>query len=231
MSGNRLKTAVAACASAGLLMMATGCSILPKNEALDVYRLPATAIITEGTPAQGASTAAPTATPTGAPAAWSLRIATPNSSRIVDNDHILVMPQPNLVKTYQGVRWSDPAPVLLRNRLMSAFGSDGRIKYLSSDDSSVQADLELGGELRAFQTEYREGTPTVVILFDARLVQAGTKRIVAAQSFAVRQPVAGTKVPQVVDAFGLAGDQLALQVVDWTMAATANTPMTPSPKK
>lgn len=222
MSGNRtsaisvtsamspIKTSVMACAAIGLLCMTAACSILPKAEALDVYRLPSTATITERTPAQDMTTP-------GSSAAWSLRIATPNSSSIVNNEHILVIPEPNLVKTYQGARWSDPAPVLLRNRLMAAFGSDGRIKYLSSDDSNVQADLELGGELRAFQTEYREGKPAVVIVFDARLVQAGTKRIVAAHSFAVRQPVAGTKVPQVVDAFGQAGDSLALEVVDWTI--------------
>lgn len=204
------KASFRACTGIGLLCLTAACSILPKAEALDVYRLPSTTAIAQGTPAQGMAAQGPSA-------AWSLRIATPNSSSIVNNERILVMPEPNLVKTYQGARWSDPAPVLLRNRLMAAFGSDGRIKYLSSDDSNVQADLELGGELRAFQTEYREGKPAVVIVFDARLVQAGTKRIVAAHSFAVRQPVAGTKVPQVVDAFGLAGDSLALEVVDWTM--------------
>ncbi|MNN81945.1 hypothetical protein D3C81_1988260 [compost metagenome] len=48
-------------------------------------------------------------------------------------------------------------------------------------------------------------------------MQAATQRIVAVRSFAVIQPVDGSQVPQVVEAFGKAGDRLAAQVVDWTI--------------
>ena len=45
--------------------------------------------------------------------------------------------------------------MLLRNRLLDGFQRDGRVTLLSTDDSNFQADLELGGSLQAFQTEYQ----------------------------------------------------------------------------
>jgi cholesterol transport system auxiliary component len=123
----------------------------------------------------------------------------------------------NEISVYQGVRWSDPAPVLLRNRLVDMFTQDASIASLSTDDSNLQADLELSSDLRSFQVEYQNGVPVVMIKLDARLVQTASRRIVAARSFDVRQTVEGTKVPEVVVAFGKATDTLAGQVRDWTL--------------
>ncbi|MBO3276445.1 ABC-type transport auxiliary lipoprotein family protein [Pseudomonas schmalbachii] len=177
------------------------CSILPEAENPDVYRLPAT-------PASASRASA---------VDWSLRVITPKASLALDRPRIAVVPEGNLLSSYQDARWSNPAPVLLRDRLVDAFLADGRVKELSSDDYNLQADLELAGDLRAFQSEYRGGKPEIVIRLDARLVQAATQRIVAVRSFSVTQPVDGSQVPQVVEAFGKAGDQLAAQVVDWTI--------------
>jgi cholesterol transport system auxiliary component len=49
-------------------------------------------------------------------------------------------------------------------------------------------------------------------------VRGSDQRIVAAKRFEVRQPVSDTQVPAVVAGFGLAGDQLNKQVVDWVVA-------------
>ncbi|MBN0509816.1 membrane integrity-associated transporter subunit PqiC, partial [Pseudomonas aeruginosa] len=94
----------------------------------------------------------------------------------------------------QGARWSDPAQSLLRDRLMQAFQADGRVRGLSSDDSNLQADFELGGDLRAFQTEYPNGQASALIRYDARLVRTDDKRVVASRRFEVSQPVDGKKV-------------------------------------
>lgn len=183
-----------------------GCAILPKGEAPNVYLLPAT-------------TAAVTAPHGGL--SESLRIATPQATRTLDSARIAVVPQGNVITAYQGARWSDRAPRLLRDRLLDAFRSDGRFAALSSDGAQLQADLELTGDLRAFQTEYVQGVPVVVIRYDVQLVQDRTQKILATHRFAIRQPVAGKEVPQVVAAFGQATDQLAAQVIAWVAANAA----------
>lgn len=93
------------------------------------------------------------------------------------------------------------------------------MQRLSADDSNLQADYELGGELQAFQSEYRSGQQVeVVIRYDARLVQGRSQRILASKRFEVRQPLSGTQVPAVVSGFGAASDQLTRQVIDWSVS-------------
>jgi cholesterol transport system auxiliary component len=179
----------------------SSCSILPQSEPADVYRLPS------APPALRQANAVP----------WSLRIAKPQASEALNNPHIAVVPQGNLISSYKGARWSDPAPVLLRNRLLDAFARDGRVQRLSSDDANLQGDFELGGQLQAFQTEYGPGGPQVIIRLDALLVSS-SHRVLASHRFEVRQPLSDPKVPAVVAGFGQAGDELMKQVIDWTLA-------------
>ena len=183
------------------LALVSACSILPSPNPSDVYRL-----------------ASAPATTQAAPVAWSLRVTKPQTSEFLDSSRIAVVPQGDLISSYANSRWSDPAPVLLRNRFMDGFQRDGRVTLLSSDETNLQADYELGGQLQAFQSEYRGNAVEVVIRLDARLVRGSDQRIIASRRFEVRQPVGDSKVPAVVAGFGLAGDQLNKQVVDWVVA-------------
>jgi cholesterol transport system auxiliary component len=183
--------------------LVSSCSILPKSEPSDVYRLPS---------AQSAAVASH-----GTPQHWSLRLAKPQASEVLNSPKIAVIPQGDLISSYTASRWSDPAPVLLRNRLLDGFQRDGRVTLLSTDDSNFQADLELGGSLQAFQTEYQGTAASVVIRLDALLVRGYDQRILASRRFEVRQPLSDVKVPAVVAGFGQASDQLTAQVVAWAV--------------
>ncbi|WP_414704243.1 ABC-type transport auxiliary lipoprotein family protein [Pseudomonas sp. UBA1879] len=178
----------------------TACSILPKQAPSDVYRLPTVSTVSK--PAT--------------PAPWSLRVARPKSSETLDSPRIAVIPQGDVISSYKGARWSDPAPVLLRNRLVDAFYRDGRVQSISTDESNLQADIELGGELQAFQSEYRGTAIEVVIRLDARLAD-DHQRIIASRRFEVHQPVADKQVSAVVTGFGQASDALTTQLVQWTV--------------
>ncbi len=194
--------AVAALCAVALL---PACSVLPKAEPVDTYLLPAAALAPAG----------------GATLPLSLRVSRPAAGTQLSGQRIAVVPEDGRVSVYKGASWSEPAPVLLRNRLLDAFRADGRIAALSSDDTVLQADVEIDSDLRGFQAEYRNGAVEAVIRLEARLVQVGTRRILASRGFEVREPAAGSAVPQVVQAFGGAGDRLAAQVVAWAVQAAA----------
>ncbi|RAI70542.1 ABC transporter [Pseudomonas fluorescens] len=178
------------------------CSILPKPEPFEVYRLPSVqnAAASHGTPQR-----------------WSLRLTKLQSSETLNSPNIAVIPQGDVISHYKGSRWSDPVPVLVRNRLLEGFQHDGRVPLLSTDDSIFQTDLELGGSLQAFQTEYQGTNAGVVVRLDALLVRSYDQRILASRRFEVRQPLSDVQVPVVVAGFGLANDQLTAQVVNWTV--------------
>lgn len=185
-----------------LISLSSACSILPQAENAEVYRLPA----------------AVAASSTSAPVSWSLRVNRPLASDVYNVPRIAVVPQGDQISSYKGARWTDPAPTLLRNRILDAFQRDGRVPRLSADDSNLQADYELVGELQAFQSEYSAQGISVVIRLDARLVEGRTQRILASRHFEVRQPQADKEVSAVVSGLGQVTDHLMAQLLDWTVA-------------
>ncbi|HJU07012.1 MAG TPA: ABC-type transport auxiliary lipoprotein family protein [Rhodanobacteraceae bacterium] len=180
------------------------CSILPPAESPNIYVLPQSRV------AQ---------TENGAPQLpWQLRVDTPEANGLLSGSGIVVMPEPGRITVYKDARWSDGAPLLLRERLIDAFLDTHRLPAVTSEDDSMRADFVLAGDLRAFQTEYRNGSPVVVVRFDAQLRRGGARDVLAARSFEVTATPSGVAVPQVVQAFGQACDQLSAQVVQWTLA-------------
>jgi cholesterol transport system auxiliary component len=193
----------------GLLTTLSACSILPDSEPLRIYLLPTS------TPPQQASE--PTLQ-------HSLRIHTPQASRVLSSPRIAVVPRGNQISSYGGARWSDAAPVLLRDRLIEAFQRDGRMPSVSNEDVNLYADISLHSDLRAFQSEYVDGAPQVVIRLDARLVSRENQRTLANRRFDVRQPSADASVDSVVEAFGKASDVLSRDVLEWILSHAQQMP-------
>ncbi|WP_145601347.1 ABC-type transport auxiliary lipoprotein family protein [Yersinia frederiksenii] len=185
-----------------LVMLLSACTILPTAPVAQVYLLPVP-------PA--------TNTPRAQTVNWSLRVSQPATNQFINSSRIAVQPEGQEIAVYKNSRWTDPAPILLRNRLIHEFRTDGRISAVSSDDDSLQADVELSGDLSAFQGVYQAGNSEVLIRFDARLVRISDRRIIATRHFEIRQPIKGSQMNEVVDAFGLASNQLATQVLNWTL--------------
>jgi cholesterol transport system auxiliary component len=187
---------------AALAFALASCSILPPKQSPDIYVLPQP-------PATQASDAQPLP--------WQLRVDTPEAVGLLADNGIVVMPEPGRITVYTNARWSDNAPLLVRERLIDAFLDTHRLPAVTSEDDSMHADFVLAGDLRAFQSEYRNGSPVVVIRFDAQLRRGGSRNVLAARSFEVTATPSGVAVPQVVQAFGDACDQLSAQVVKWTL--------------
>ena len=185
-------------------LLLTGCSILPEAEALRVYQLPALSQAgPEAATARGGEV---------------LRINRPRASPLLDSTRIVVMPQADQLSAYQGVRWSDRAPVLLRDRLVAHLRNGARFKAVLNDDLTAQASLELAGELHGFQIEYRKGRPRAVIRLQATVLRAGNREVLASRAFLAEREMRDTSVDAAVEALGLASDQLAGDLNGWLTA-------------
>lgn len=190
-----------------LVTALSACSILPEREAVDVYLLP--------------GSIGHARTPSAPPLEASLRVLRPVSGSRIAGRRIVVVPDDRLVSVYQGVSWSDPAPVLMRERIVDALLAGQRFASVSTDERSLFADFELDTDLRAFQSEYRNGRPEAVVRIDARLARGDTRRIVADRRFEAREAAAGTAVADVVDAMGRAADRVAREIADWLATQAA----------
>lgn len=198
----------AAClVAAGLALSLAACSVLPKSEPSATYKLP------DYRTGQRAA-----AQEQRAPAAAALRIHAPESGRALNSDRIIIAEPDGRLTAWQGLRWSDPAPILLRDRLAEAFLHDGRTSVSLGNDHAA-ADMDLLGTLRAFQFEKRGDAYVVAVQLDARLVDRASLRTLATRRFALVREAAGKGEGEAVTAFGAAADALADQVVAWVMGA------------
>ena len=184
-----------------MLLGACG-GLLPHAEPMDIYRLP--------------TTTSPAASDTAATLkAVQLRINSPQASGLVASKRIVILPQGNKVSVYHGARWNQPAPQMLRDRLIAAFRDNGQLKAVFSDDSGLHADYVLAGTLNAFQAENRDDQkPVVVIDYDAMLLRHGSE-VIAHHHFRLVTASPGSAIPVVVDTFGKAADTLAAKVTGW----------------
>lgn len=185
---------------AGLLAALSACSILPEAEPVNVYQLPAARVSAS----------------TQEPLPLLLRLNTPSAGFAQSSPRILVNPEGNQLSTYKGARWSDPAPVLLRNYLQRALQDAALVTDVSHDEQGLHADLHLSGELRRFQVIYPDGPVRAVIDFKARLVDPRNRRTLASQVFVIEQPLADPGVDSVVAGFAQAAQQLTDQLLAWS---------------
>lgn len=183
----------------------TACTVLPQRPVSQVWLLPAQ----------------PEAPASGQAINRSLRVMQPSTSQFINSSRIAVQPQGAEITVYSGSRWSDSVPVLVRNRLTQELRTDGRFISVSSDEDNLQADFELGGDLSSFQGVYNGNKGEVLIQFDAHLVQTSNRRVIASQRFVIRQPISGSSMNEVVEAFGLASDRLAADILRWLVNTSA----------
>ena len=184
-----------------LACLLSACSLLPTSEQVQIYRLPT--ITSAHNQAETLN--------------WSLRLMTPHTNQTLDSVRIAVIPEGNLITNYKGIRWSERAPVLLRDRLLDAFQTDGRLQTITSDTSTFNVDVELTSELSAFQSEYRNGKPEIRIILDMHLVNSQSQQVIASHRFDIHQTSKNSDAKSIIQAFGLACDNLSREVVDWTL--------------
>ena len=179
----------------------SACTVLPERVQSDLYQLPPSSL--------GASSAGPTLS--------GLRIDTPGTSDALGGSRVLVMAGDTSFQAYPDARWAAPAALLWRDWLLDAYWRDGRVTGLSTSSEALQATVELGGMLRALHHENLQGRSLAVIRYDARLIEVGSRRILASRRFEVSEPVSGSGVGALVDALGAAADRLAADLILWTL--------------
>ncbi|XKH61506.1 ABC-type transport auxiliary lipoprotein family protein [Halomonas sediminis] len=187
------------------VLAVSGCTVLPEQESLTLYRLPASSI-GEAPSSLGAVT---------------LGVETPEAGRLLGSERIVVFPEPLVVSVYEGAHWHDDAPVLVQQRLIEALQESGLFASVSS--GKLPTDYTLLSELRSFQSEYIQGHPEARLQLDVKLLDAN-RQPVASRSLSANARAESVEIPQVVAAFGEAGDELSRKLISWLHGELANQP-------
>ncbi len=167
----------------------------------------------------------------GKPVDWQLAIDTPLASDALDTSRMLVMPTPGALETYNGGRWADTPPLMLRGLLIEAFQQTGRIAGVGAVTSGIHADYTVTIDLYDFEVQYRDGAPHATIRLNAKLNDASINRVRAAKTFEADEPVSGAAAGDAAAAFDRTIDALLSDIVRWTIdqgeSAWSQTPHSP----
>jgi len=157
----------------------------------------------------------------GAAVAWQIRIEAPRSSDFLDSTHIAVRRANNTLQVFGGARWSDSVPNLLQGNLAHAFNDSGKINAVTGLDSNTISDAILLLDIRQFEAVYDDGdqSAAAVISVQANIQLQKTNRIIASKHFLVSIPAEGKKIPQVMNAFDTALQQVSQDILTWTLTA------------
>ncbi len=182
-------------------VFAASCSLLPKREPIRVFM--------------------PTHTATEVPGpsvSWSLLVAKPVTSEWLDSEQIAVRPGTGNVQVYKGARWSDAVPELLQSALLHRFEDSQKILTVGRPGAGVKGRFQLLTEVRAFESDYKSGSPVAVLELQAKLVDGHDGAVVAAHNFRDTEAVGGEEVDAVVAAMSRLLDRSTAQVVGWTLS-------------
>lgn len=186
-----------------MLALLAGCSVLPKREPIKIY---------EPTHShEPASADWPSVR-------WSLLVAKPSASQVLDSERISVRPASGSVQVYKAASWSDTAPELVQASLLRSFEESQKILAVARPGSGVHGDYSLQMDLRSFESVYEGATPQAVIEWRLRLVHIVDGGVIAARTLREVEPAASEEVPDVVAAFSRALDRASTETVGWTLA-------------
>jgi cholesterol transport system auxiliary component len=200
----RAPRALALLALAPALLLAA-CGVIPKREPTAMFE-----------PAR----AAPVQHADWPVANWSLLVARPIATGMVDSDRIVVRPANGDLTVYKSAAWTGTTPELVQDALLHRFEDSGKILSVARPGSGVRGEYQLQTELREFESVY-VGTNAAEARIEiyAKLVHSADGEVVAARSFRETEAAASENIGSVVDAFGLALGRASDQVAGWALQA------------
>jgi cholesterol transport system auxiliary component len=185
-----------------------GSALESKRAAAEVYRL-----------------SAPVLPDAGDALPASLAVGRPRAPVSLDTERIAVAGPQSRFDYYAGVRWAEPAPLMLQQLLVQALASDGRFATVVAAPSRVPSEYMLDVELRQFEaTSDGNGAPVVRVRLQATLMDSRQGTRLA--SFSAESQVAADaeRRAAVVSAFDEATRQALASVVNRTRSASAAAP-------
>lgn len=146
---------------------------------------------------------------------YSFRVDTPYASDPVSSNRILAKPTPWEFQVYEGVRWRDTVPVIVRDLLVKTIRASRGFENVISDTNPADADWTLVSELSAFHTENNADTVVAVIALHGQVINNRSRATLCSDSFRIEQPAEAANIEAVVEAFSLAGERLSQTITEW----------------
>ncbi len=157
----------------------------------------------------------------GTAVTWQIRIDAPHSSEFLDSTRIAVRRSDNTLQVFEAARWSDSVPDLLQSTLSQTFNDSGKITAVVGLDNNTASDALLLLDIRQFEAVYQDNdhSAAAVISVQAKIQSLKSNRVIASKSFQVSIPATSKKIPDVMNAFDNALQQISQDILGWSLTA------------
>lgn len=194
---------------AAMMMGLNGCATLSAldgvSTALDVYELRAPSSITAST---------------GRTLPLEVIIEEPTTSGALQTDRIMIRPNPLQAQYLPGVRWSEPAPIMVQTLMQRSLEATQALRYVSRRPLGARGDIAILTELVNFQAEQvaDTDTATVELRLISRVVRENDIRILGTRTFSARVATPSLDTDDVISGFDLASSQLFAEHATWVLS-------------
>jgi len=156
----------------------------------------------------------------GRPLQRDIIIEEPTAGGALATERIMIRPGAYQAQYLPGVRWSDPAPVMVQTLMLRALDATGAFQYVGRRPLGSGGDFAIVTEIVDFQAELEPDAETaeVTVRLISRIVRESTADVVATRSFAASARAASLDDLAFAEAFDEAAGRVISEFATWTLS-------------
>lgn len=150
---------------------------------------------------------------------WQLVVIEPTAVQALDTNRILVRPGADQISYFKGATWSDRLPRLVQARTVETLQNAGVAKAVLSSSERAGGEYLLAMEIRSFEIDVAGRPPSADVDILAKLISAGSSKVIASKSFSAKVAAASDTPPAGVAALNQALTEVLQDTSGWVATA------------
>ncbi|HLI13985.1 MAG TPA: ABC-type transport auxiliary lipoprotein family protein [Alphaproteobacteria bacterium] len=148
---------------------------------------------------------------------WQLIVAGPQAPASLNTVRIALSKTPIEVQYYANAAWVDRVPSMIQTLLIESFENSGKIIAVGRESIDVRADYMLRTEIRHFEVEYKNGTPSPRVRIVAKLIKMPERQIIGDTACDYQTPAAKDTLDSIVESYDEVLGRCMRRIVEWTL--------------
>lgn len=145
-----------------------------------------------------------------------LLITEPTALKALDSDKVVVHTSPSAIQYLSNSQWSDRLPNIVQARLIQAFEDSGRVGGVGRPGDGLAIDYRVLTDIRTFGVS-TVGTPAATVEISVKILNDRNGVVLTQKVFGASAPVVGAGNDAFVAALDVAFDEVASEIVNWTL--------------
>ncbi|MFD1197159.1 ABC-type transport auxiliary lipoprotein family protein [Brucella gallinifaecis] len=146
-------------------------------------------------------------------------VPSPNALKALDSENIVVNTAPGAIEYLKGAQWGDRLPNLVQSRLVQAYENTGVFGGVGRPGDGLAINYQILSDLRVFSIQTYGSQRAAVVEIAVRLMNDKNGEVRSTRVFRASTPVSGTSNNEYVRALDKAFDQVASEIVRWTISS------------